>query len=163
MNSWLWRGVLGAAIVLPALSSTQIPVSAQPAREQQEQEQQRLEGVWDISVTVRSCTTGAALATGRDIHMFIDGGTMTEIGDRANRSAGLGTWRHLGARSYSTLHKFIEYSATGTFNGTTVITREIELSKTGDEFTATTTFENFDANDQLFNTGCATSTATRFE
>ena len=44
-----------------------------------------------------------------------------------------------------------------------VITREIELGKTGDEFTATTTFENFDANDQLFNTGCATSTAMRFE
>jgi len=95
--------------------------------------------------------------------MFIDGGTYTEIGDRANRSAGLGTWRHLGGRSYSTRHKFIEYSATGTFNGTTVITREIELSKTGDEFTATTTSENFDANDQLFNTNCATSTATRFE
>jgi hypothetical protein len=163
MKSWLWRGVLAAAIVSPALSGTQIPVSAQPAREQQEQEQQRLEGVWDINVTVRSCTTGAVVATGRDIHMFIDGGTMTEIGDRANRSAGLGTWRHLGGRSYSTLHKFIEYSATGTFNGATVITREIELSKTGDEFTATTTFENFDANDQLFNTGCATSTATRFE
>ena len=95
--------------------------------------------------------------------MFIDGGTYTEIGDRANRSAGLGTWRHLGGRRYSTFHKIIDYSTAGTFNGTTVLTREIELSKTGDEFTATTTFENFDANDQLFNTNCATSTATRFE
>jgi hypothetical protein len=163
MKGWLRKGVLAAAIVLPALSSTQIPVSAQSGQEQEGKDRQPLEGVWDISVTVRSCATGAALATGRDIHMFSDGGTYTEIADRANRSAGLGTWRHLGGRSYATRHELIEYSAAGTFNGTTVITRDIELSNTGDEFTATTTFENFDANDQLFNTGCATSTATRFE
>jgi hypothetical protein len=163
MKNWLRKGVLAAAMVLPALSGTQIPVFAQSAQEHREQEQQGLEGVWDISITVRSCATGAALGTGRVIHMFIDGGTYTEIADRENRSAGLGTWRHLGGRSYATRHKSIEYSTTGTFNGTTVITREIELSKTGDEFTATTTFENFDVNDQLFNTGCATSTATRFE
>jgi len=163
MKPWLSKGVLAAAIVLAALSGTQIPVLAQSGQEQRGKEQQPLEGAWDISVTIRSCATGVPLATGRVIHMFIDGGTYTEIGDRANRSAGLGTWRHLGGRSYSTRHKFIEYSATGTFNGTTVITREIELSKTGDEFTATTTSENFDANDQLFNTNCATSTATRFE
>lgn len=163
MKNWLRKGVLAAAIVLPALSGAQIPVFAQSAQEQREQEQQGLEGVWDINITVRSCATGAALGTGRVIHMFIDGGTYTEIADRANRSAGLGTWRHLGGRSYATRHKSIEYSTTGTFNGTTVITREIELSKTGNEFTATTNFENFDVNDQLFNTGCATSTATRFE
>ena len=163
MKAWLRKGVLAAAIVLPALGVTQIPVSAQSGQEQQGKEQQPLEGVWDISVTVRSCSTGAALHTGRAIQIFIDGGTMTEIADRSNRSAGLGTWRHLGGRNYGTLHKSIEYSAAGTFNGTTVLTREIELSKTGDEFTATTIFENFDANDQLFNTGCATSTATRFE
>lgn len=163
MKSWLWNGVFASAIVLLALSGAQISVLAQSGQEQPGKEQQPLEGVWDISVTVRSCPTGAVLATGRVIQMFSDGGTMTEIADRSNRSAGLGTWRHLGGRSYSTLHKSIEYSAAGTFNGTTVITREIELSKSGDEFTATTTFENFDANDQLFNTGCATSTATRFE
>jgi hypothetical protein len=163
MKGWFRKGVLAAAIVLPALSGTQIAVSAQSGQEQEGKEQQPLEGVWDISVTVRSCTTGAVLATGRVIQVFNDGGTLTEIADRANRSAGLGTWHHLGGRSYTTHHEIIEYSAAGTFNGTTVITREIELSETGDEFTATTTFRNFNANDQLFNTGCATPTATRFE
>ena len=78
---------------------TQIPVSAQSGQEQRGKEQQPLEGVWDISVTVRSCSTGAALHTGRAIQIFIDGGTMTEIADRSNRSVGLGTWRHVGGRS----------------------------------------------------------------
>ena len=155
--------ISGMALATTLALATQNSVLAQSGQEQRGKEQQPLEGVWDISITIRSCTTGAALATGRAIQIFIDGGTMTEIADRSNRSAGLGTWRHLGGRNYATHHKFIEYSAAGTFNGTTVLTREIELSKTGDEFTATTTFENFDANDQLFNTGCATSTATRFE
>jgi hypothetical protein len=163
MKSWFRKGVLAVAIVLPALSGAQISVSAQSAQEHREQEQQGLEGVWDISVTVRSCATGAALFTGRVIHMFIDGGTMTEIADRSNRSAGLGTWRRLGGRSYTTHHKYIEYTAAGAFNGTTVLTREIELSKNADEFTATTTSEVFNAADQLINTGCGTSTATRFE
>jgi hypothetical protein len=167
MKNWLLKGVLegvlAAAIVLPALSGTQVPAFAQSAQEQRGQEEQGIEGVWDIIVTVRSCATGAALFTGQVIHMFIDGGTLTEVADRANRSAGLGTWRHLGGSSYTSHHKFIEYTAAGGFNGTTVLTREIELSKDADEFTATTTSEVFNATGQLVSTGCATSTATRFE
>jgi hypothetical protein len=163
MKKWLCRGALAAAIALPALSGTQIPAFAQSAREQRGQEEQGIEGVWDISVTVRSCTTGAALFTGRVIHMFIDGGTLTEIADRANRSAGLGTWRHLGGPSYASVQKWIEYTAAGGDNGTGVVTREIELSENGDKFTAKSTSELFNAAGQLISTGCATSTGTRFE
>jgi hypothetical protein len=155
--------ISGIALTTMLTLATQISVSAQSAQEQRGKEQERLVGVWDISLTGRSCATGAALSTGRVIHMFTDGGTMTEIAERANRSTGLGTWRHLGGRSYTTLHKFIEYTAAGGFNGTEVITREIELSKNGDEFTATSTIEVFDAADQLTTTGCATATATRFQ
>jgi hypothetical protein len=163
MKSWLLKGVLAAAIVLPALSGMQIPAFAQSAKEQPGEEQRGIEGVWDVSVTARSCATGVALFTGRAILMFIDGGTLTEIADRSNRSTGLGTWRHLGGSSYTALEKFIDYTAAGGFNGTEVITREIELSKNTDEYTATATTEVFNAAGQLINTGCATSTATRFE
>jgi len=161
MKTWLSKGMLAAVISFPLLSGS----AGQAEQQQQGREQRGIEGVWDIIVTGVSCATGAPLFTGRIIHMFSDGGTMTEIADRSNRSAGLGTWRHLGGRSYSTLSKFIEYSAFGpnTFNGTAVVSREIELSKNGDEFTATATSEIFDKNDNLIATGCATSTATRFE
>jgi len=150
---------LAAVLTLP----TQNSVLAQSGQEQRGKEQQPLEGVWDISVTVRSCSTGAALHTGRAIQIFIDGGTMTEIADRSNRSVGLGTWRHVGGRSYSTHHEFIEYDAAGNFNGTTILTREIELSENADDFTATTTTQVYNTAGQLINTVCATSTATRFE
>ena len=95
--------------------------------------------------------------------MFNDGGTLTEIADRANRSAGLGTWRHLGGRSYTALEKFIDYNAAGGFSGTEIITREIVLNKNTDEYTAIATTEVYDAADHLIRTGCATATATRFE
>jgi hypothetical protein len=162
LRTRLLQGMLAATIAL-ALSGPRTPVLAQTGQEQREEEQQGLEGVWDITITVRSCATDAALFTGRVIHMFIDGGTMTEIADRANRSAGLGTWRHLGGRRYSAIHEWIEYTAAGGFNGTQVVTREIELSKNGDEFTATANSKAFDAAGQQISIGCATSTATRFE
>jgi hypothetical protein len=77
-----------------SLAVAQISV-VQSGQERREKEQRELEGVWDISLTVRSYATGVALFTGRVIHMHNDGGTMTEIADRSNRSTGLGTWCHL--------------------------------------------------------------------
>jgi hypothetical protein len=161
MKTWFSKGMLAAAVSFLLLNGW----TGQAAQQQKKQEQRSIEGVWDVSVTGVSCATGAPIFT--DPHgatlMFIDGGTLTEIADRANRSAGLGTWRHLGGRSYTTLEKWFEYTASGTFNGTTVITREIEISRDADEYTATATSQVYDAMGQLINTGCATATATRFE
>jgi len=161
MKTWLWKGMLAAAILLPAFSGA----VGWAAQEHQGREERGIEGVWDVSVTVLSCATGAPIFT--DPHgailMFIDGGTLTEIADRANRSTGLGTWSHLGGSSYATREKWFEYTMTGMFNGTTVITREIELSKKADEYAATASTEVYNTMGQLINTGCATSTATRFE
>jgi hypothetical protein len=161
MKACYRQGMLAAAILLPVLSGG----SGQAAQEQQGQEQRGIEGVWDVSITVVSCVNGTPIFT--DPHgavlMFIDGGTLTEIADRANRSTGLGTWSHLGGRSYTALEKFIEYTAVGGFNGTEVITREIELNKNSDEATWTATVDIYNAAGQLINTACATATATRFE
>jgi len=161
MKTWLSKGMLAAAIFLPALSGG----TGQAADEQQGQEQRGIEGVWDVSLTVVSCANGTPIFT--DPHgailMFIDGGTLTEIGDRASRSTGLGTWSHSGGRSYTTLEKWFEYKSDGSFNGTTINMREIELDKNADEATWTATTQFFNATGQLINTVCATAIATRFE
>jgi hypothetical protein len=158
MRGCLWRGMLAVAVFLPALGSA-------AAQDQQGQEQRRIVGVWDVSVTIVSCTTGAAVGTGAAIIMFNDGGTVMDASSNSNESARLGTWRHLGGSSYSTLSKYFTYSAFGpaAFNGTGVLTREIELNKNADEYTATSTNEVYNAAGQLINTICATSTGTRSE
>jgi hypothetical protein len=157
MKSWLWKGMLAATIALPALSGMQISVFAQPA-----QEQQGIEGVWDVRITVVQCDTGQAILTGRAMLMYIDGGRLTSVGDNFLHSASLGTWQHLRGRNYTAVDRFFVFNADGSFAGTQETTRDIELSS-ADEYTATVTFEFFNPADQLIRSGCATSTATRIE
>ncbi len=159
MKSWLWKVMLASAIVLPALSGA----VGEAAQEQKGQEQQGIEGVWDVQVTVVQCDTGKALLTGRAVLMFSDGGGLTEISDTPLHSAGLGMWRHLRAQSYTAVDNTFFYNTDGSLAGTQVVTRDIELSGNADEYTATATFEFFDPADKLIRSGCATSTATRLE
>jgi hypothetical protein len=158
MKSWLSKGMLAATIALPALSGMQISAFAQPA-----QEQQGIEGVWDVRVTVVQCDTGVAIHTARAIVRYIDGGSFAEITANPLNSAGLGTWRHLRGRNYTAVDRFFAFKADGSFAGTQETTRDIELATNADEYTGTATSEFFNAADQVISTGCATSTATRLE
>jgi hypothetical protein len=55
--------ISGMALATMLALGTHNLVLAQSGQEHQGKEQQPLEGVWDISITIRSCTTGSALAT----------------------------------------------------------------------------------------------------
>ena len=159
VKSSLWKGMLAAAVFLPALGSA-------AAQDQQGQQERSIVGVWGVSITIVSCTTGAPLGTtGSAMVMFNDGGTVTEVSGNSNQSTGLGTWRHLGGSRYSSLSKFLLYSTFGpaAINGTQVLTREMELNKTADEYTNTATAKTYDTSGNLINTVCVTATATRFE
>jgi len=116
-----------------------------------------------VRITVVQCDTGKAIGTGRAILMFINGGGLTDINPDFLRTASLGAWLHLRGRNYTAVNRFFVFKADGSFAGTQETTRDIELSSSADEYTATATFEFFDAADQLIRTGCATSTATRLE
>ena len=68
-----------------------------------------------------------------------------------------------GRPQLTALEKWFEYKSDGSFNGTTINIREIELDKNADEATWNATTEIYGATGQLINTVCATATATRFE
>lgn len=170
------RVVFGVALALMlALTVPQVWVSAQEnARDIDDQEEsrgdsqraKRIEGVWDVRVTHRDCQTGdpLPLPPNRVMNMFIRGGTLMETGGRPTaRGPGLGTWQHLGGRSYSAVFRFFRFNTDGSFAGSRKVTRTIILSRDANEFTATASDELFDANDNLIQTGCATETATRLE
>jgi len=164
MNSWLAKGTLAVAIALPTLNGTQIPVLGQSMQQQREQEQQGIEGVWDVRITFVRCDTGAAIGTGpRAMIMYIDGGGLTSVSTNSRQSASVGTWHHLRERSYTAVDRIFLFNADGSFRGSEAITRDIELSRDGDEYTATATSEAFEPADNLISTGCSTSTATRLE
>lgn len=173
------KTMCGVALALMlALTLTQIWVSAQEDAQDtadgQRQEEapghsaraRKIEGVWDARVTIRRCDTGDPIINLRAMNMFIRGGTLTETGAGASptlRGPGLGTWQHLGGRHYISVFRFFRFNPDGSFAGTQKVTRTIDLSRDANEFTATASFEVFDANDGFIRAGCATETATRLE
>ena len=165
------RVVSGVALALMlALTMTPMWTSAQEEAQDTEDVQRqegsrgrsprarKIEGVWDVRVTRRDCQTGDPTGINpRVMNMFNRGGTLLETpsGPPTRRGPGLGTWQHLGGRSYSSVFRFFRFNADGTFAGTQRVARTIELSRDANEFTATASFEVFDANDNLIQTGCA--------
>ena len=152
---------LALAIVIALV--TQIWAFAASAQKRQGQEQQGIEGVWDVSVTIVQCNTGQAIGTGHAILMFSDGGSLTQISTNSLFSTGLGTWRHLRAQDYTAVDRFFEFMADGSFAGTSVITRDIELSSNADEYTAPSVSEFYNPAGQLVSTTCSTTAATRLD
>jgi hypothetical protein len=128
------------------------------------QKHQGIEGVWDATITMVRCDTGAAIGTGHAILMFIAGGSLTDITPDFVHSAGLGTWRHLRGQNYTATDRFFVFNTDGSFSGTQVVTRpDIALSSTANEYTNTATAEFFNSADQLVSTGCSAVIATRLD
>lgn len=167
MNLRTLSSIFGAALTLIlALTASQLSASAREESGKLSPGNGKIVGVWDVRVTRRDCQTGDALGVNPPVmNMFNHGGTLLETssGLPTRRGPGLGTWQYAGGGSYSAVFRFFRFNADGSFAGTRRVVRTIELSQDADEFTATATDELFDANGNLFQTGCATETATRLE
>jgi len=182
MRQQLLKQISGAAAlaIMLTLTFTQILVSAQESQEaqniqdtQDEQRQEdsrqssanarKLEGVWEAQVTLRNCQTGAAVGTLRGMTTFIRGGSTVGTNANPNPPISFGRWQYLGRRRYIDVERFFRYNPDGSFAGVQRITRNITLSRDGDNFTGTISGEIFDANDNLIGTTCATEMTKRVE
>jgi hypothetical protein len=126
-------------------------------------------GTWDIEVTLRSRETGHATGSSakplRAVNTFTSGGALIETGAHAIpnlSSPGQGTWRHICGQNYAAVLRFFHFNPDGSVAWTRKVTRHLELSKDGNEFTGTASIEVFDADDRLVTAHCATETARRF-
>jgi hypothetical protein len=188
MRQQLLRQISGTALaIMLTLTFTQILVSAQESQDGQDNQLQsaegshdeqrseksrqssanarKIEGVWDAQVTLRDCQTGHTIATDRSMLMFIRGGSLmaTDIFP-TQHGPGLGRWRYIGGRRYDSPFRFFRFNPDGTFAGFLRATRNITLSRGGDEFTSTiSSAEFFDPNDNLIGNICGTETAKRVE
>jgi len=131
----------------------------------------RIEGVWNVQVTILSAcdSTGVPIGTVPAMNMFIHGGLLTEAPGTTvvpppptlRGSPGMGTWQNLGGQHYTAVFTFFRLNPDNTFAGTQRITEDIELSQDADSFTSTGTSEIFDTSGTLIHTGCNTGVATR--
>jgi hypothetical protein len=124
-------------------------------------QQHTLEGVWNVSVTVTNCDTGAIIRTVHSLQAYHHDGTVTETANTASRGISLGTWSAAGNQTYKDSFYFYRYTSTGTFaslaNGTDTIT----LGPDAGQYTSVGQVHDYDANGNLISMGCVIHTAYR--
>ncbi len=127
----------------------------------------RLEGAWDVQVTLRNCQTGAIIRPEfASITTFMFGGTLIDSTSgipQAQKTPGHGVWSHVGANIYRFRFKSFSFSPTGVFTGWTIITHEATMDFGGNSYESAGTAEVYLANGDLDFIGCSTTTATRFQ
>jgi hypothetical protein len=135
----------------------------------------RIEGTWQVQVTLRSCVTGTALGTVNALVTFHPGGTMTETpggGGYApgQRSDGQGYWTHDGGHLYT--QRFVALirfetpanppASPGFMAGWQTVTHQVEAIAPN-QLSSRGTNAFFDSNGTLYRTGCSTAVGRRFE
>ncbi len=165
--------------ILMLATFAQISVSAQDIINEEQGDEQtredsftlrantrRLEGVWDLTVTVRNCQTGAAIRTFPSMHTYMRGGTMQDFGVGGAplpRSSGQGVWNYQSRGRYSAAFQFFRFNADGTLAGKQINRVQIELSHDGNNYTSSAVAQVLDAGGNIVANNCFTATATRFE
>ena len=126
----------------------------------------RLDGTWDVQVTLRNCLTGAEIRTFPELTTFMFGGTMLDSTSgipQGLKTPGQGVWNHVGGNTYRFSFKSLNFNSGGTFTGWTNVTHDATLNSDSSEYSSVGSAEVYDANGNLIFTGCSTTTATRFE
>jgi hypothetical protein len=126
----------------------------------------RIQGVWKMEVTLRSCATGAALFEPfQAVNTFHEGGTMSEHGSRfspATRNSGQGVWKQVGRNRYTSRFLFQRFDVNGFFVGTQEVSRRMALSNDGDTMEVTAKVKIIDALGVVLTEGCSTEIGHRF-
>jgi hypothetical protein len=140
--------------------------SGRTAKAEDDGSRNGLEGAWRVQLTIRDCQTGATLRTFPALFTFAKGGTLTATTagqSPALFTPNLGVWRHANDHSYSAVSEAFVFSPAGAWIQTHRLTRAIEISDDGNDFTDTVALEIFDTNGNVIVRGCGTSVATRFK
>ena len=154
---------LMTALILPALCFW-MPVEG--AQSSPNAESQRIDGTWRVQVTIRDCTSGAALRTFPAFLTFAQGGTLTETTTGfppSLRTPGHGFWSHLTGHGYSAVSEAFLFNPAGVWTGRQRLTQVIEIGDQANELSSTAINEIFDTNGNLIVNGCATAVGSRME
>ena len=124
----------------------------------------RIVGVWDVSVTLYNCVTGAQGPTFPALHKYELGGTgqVEPAGSSPANPLHLMVWEYLGKGQYSASIKFFRYDQSGVI-GTTVISNVVWLDKDGTQYSGSGIAELFDLDgNKVGVAGCPSLSGTRF-
>lgn len=122
---------------------------------------QKIDGVWDVSVTVVNCQSGALIRTVRAVQSFNPDRSFGETASTFLRGSSLGKWDHASQNNYVATYWFFRYNADGTFKSMAEGLNKVELSGDGTHFSATGTITDWDPSGNVLSVGCVTQSARR--
>jgi hypothetical protein len=124
-----------------------------------------IEGVWNASVEVTNCATGATIAGLEAMGMFAANGTLhnTDTNNPALGSASFGHWRHVEGNEYQFAFRHFRFDAAGAHIGSQIVRHDVFLAADGASYFSEGTSEFFDTPGNLLFIACSSATATRFE
>ena len=128
-----------------------------------------IEGVWLPLVTIRDCQTQAEIITFPSMDIYVRGGGFIGFGAvRQSDQIGMGAWRHVGGRTYTSQYQFFGYTPFGAPDGTPdgtmlKVTATIILNADGTAFEGSQTGDVVDFAGNVLGQVCGTRTATRLQ
>lgn len=123
-----------------------------------------VEGVWESTITIRDCASGAVIRTFKGVNTFHRGGTLSDTNNGAPtaRGPGAGIWRASGtAGNYTASFRFYRYNADGTLAGTQRVNRSFTLAADGNSTTGTIAAQVLDTADNVLQNVCGTEASVR--
>jgi hypothetical protein len=124
----------------------------------------RLDGAWDVRVTLFNCVTGATIRSFDSVTQFMKGGTLidsTSAMPQALKTPGQGIWRHDTGDSYIFRFKVFTFDAAGNYTGYQIVSQRANLDPDGSSYVSVGTAQFFTPNGTLIMTGCSSTTASR--
>ena len=122
-----------------------------------------IEGFWQSSVSLKDCSSGAAIGGFRGLSVFNQGGTASADNNQPSATKGpaLGTWKKSATGSYVVELRFWRYLPDGSPAGQQRLTRTITLAADGKSLTSTIVTQALDASDTVTLTACGTEAGAR--
>ena len=118
-------------------------------------------GVWNVTVTVKNCQTGALIRTVQSVQMFLRDGSIIETANTASRGISMGTWTRADGLTYQGAFSFFRYKPDLSFGGIAKAVETIKLNNDSSQFGASGTIQDYDSNNALMSTACFTHAAHR--
>lgn len=154
------KTVIRISTLILALATSQTILRAQ----WHSPESDRIDGAWQVNVTVVDCQSGAIIRTVQSLQLFSRDHSFSETANTASRGSSVGTWLHDDHdRSYNTTFWFYRYNPDGTFKSMAEGLDSATLSSDGKTFTSTGTITDFDATGNVISVGCVTHAAARLD
>lgn len=124
----------------------------------------RIVGLWDVTVTITHCASGAPLFTFPAMHKYEAGGTgqVVPATNPARLSAHMVVWSHAGGNDYQTSMKMFQFDGSGNYTGWVIVTSEVSIDEAAEAYEGSGVAEFYNTAGNLVGGSCPVFTGTRY-